>query len=123
TFSPRARVSYFEETTKAYTDSLGIAIPSITAGLGQIAVGPAISYRYTTEGNVVIDTGLRFEGIADIVNSSTVSGFDGLRGRVEGTLDFSLAGGASLGLSAAYDGIGSDMNTTSAKLKISLPLN
>lgn len=122
TFSPRARASYFEETTKAYTDSLGVGIPSITAGLGQIAVGPAISYRFTTEGNVVIDTGLRFEGMADILNTSTASGFDNLRGRIEGTLDFSLGGSVSLGLSAAYDGIGADMNTTSAKIRINVPI-
>jgi len=123
TFSPRARASYFQETTKAYTDSLGVNISPISAGLGQIAVGPAISYRHNTEGNMVIDTGLRFEGVADILNNSTRSGFDKLHGRIEGTLDISLRGGASLGLSAAYDGIGSDMSTTSAKIRINLPLN
>lgn len=71
----------------------------------------------------VIDTGLRFEGLVDIFNRSTASGFDNWRGRIEGTIDLSLPGGAALGLSAAYEGVGSDFNTTSAKVKLSLPLN
>jgi hypothetical protein len=124
TFSPRARVSYFEETTKAYIDGLGVGIPSITAGVGQIAMGPAISYRYTTEGNVIVDTGLRLEGIAEILNTSAASGLDNLHGRIEGTIDLSLPGGAKLGLSAALDGIGGNTgNTTSAKVRVSLPIN
>ncbi|KFC61709.1 Autotransporter beta-domain protein [Devosia sp. LC5] len=122
TFSPRARVSYFEETTKAYTDSLGVGIASITAGLGQIAVGPAISYRYAAAGNVVIDTGLRLEAIADILRTPTASGFGDIHARIEGTIDLSLPGGAKLGLSSALDGIGGDTGTvTSAKIKVRLP--
>lgn len=124
TFSPRARVSYFEETTKAYADSLGVGITSITAGLGQIAVGPAISYRFTAAGNVLIDTGLRFEAVADILRTTTASGFGNIHARIEGTIDLSLPGGAKFGLSSAFDGIGGDTGTvTSAKIKVSLPFN
>ena len=122
TFGPRARLSYFEETSAAYTDSLGIDIPAITAGLGQIAVGPAISYRYVTEGEVVIDTSLRFEGIADLLNTSAGFALDDIHGRVEGTVGFAFPGGSSLGLSVAHDGIASHANATSARVTVSLPL-
>ena len=116
--------SYFEETTQAYTDSMGVGIPSITAGLGQIAVGPGISYRYTTEGDVVIDTGLRFEGVAELTRTMAGLGFDNLHGRIEGTIDLSLPAGARFGLSAALGGIGGDTgNATSAKVKVSLPID
>ncbi|QDZ13123.1 autotransporter domain-containing protein [Devosia ginsengisoli] len=123
TFSPRGRLSYFEETTQAYTDSLGVGIPSITAGLGQVAVGPAISYRYTTGGDVVIDTGLRFEGVAELTRTIAGFGFDNLHGRIEGTIDLSLPSGARFGLSTALDGIGGNTdNATSAKVRLSLPM-
>ena len=122
TFSPRARASYFEEHMPAYTDSLGIDIPSITTGVGQVAIGPGVGYRFTTDGETTIDTRLRFEGIADITASADGAGLDDLRGRIEGSVDFSLPGGAKLGLTATYDGIGSDRTSASAMVKLSLPL-
>src|SRR5690606_40913862 len=64
---------------------------------------------------VVIDTGFRIEGVADILNDSTALGLGNLHGRTEGILDFTFPGGASIGFSAAYDGIGSDMSATSAR--------
>ena len=122
TFSPRARASYFEEHMPAYTDSLGIDIPSITTGVGQVAIGPGVGYRFTTDGETTIDTRLRFEGIADITASADGAGLDHLRGRIEGSVDFSLPAGAKLGLTATYDGIGSDRTSASAMVKLSLPL-
>lgn len=119
TFSPRARLSYFEETIEPYSDSLDVKIPAITVGLGQLAVGPAIAYRLTAGGGVVMDTGLRIEATTDI---HSASGFDNLHARIEGTLDLSLPDGVRLGLSAAYDGIGRTRNAASAKVTISQPM-
>ncbi|MBO3762579.1 Ig-like domain-containing protein, partial [Ciceribacter sp. L1K22] len=122
TFSPRLRASYFEERMRGYTDSLGVDIPAITTGLGQVAIGPGIGYRFTTDNDMAIDTELRFEGIADILTNTESSGIDNLRGRVEGSIDVTMPGGARLGLTAAYDGIGSDKTSASAVVKLSVPL-
>ena len=124
TFSPRGRISYFEEFSDSYVDSLGVDIPSVTVGLGQIALGPGVSYRYETDDSVVIDTGLRLEGIVDILDKAEESGFDNPHGRVEGSVDFRTRAGMAVGISAAYDGIGSDdRQATSGKVKVSVPLN
>jgi len=90
---------------------LGIDIPAITSGPGQIAAGPAISSCYITDGNVVMDIGLCFEGIADILNTADASGLDNPHGCIEGTIDLSLPGGARIGLPSA-----------SAKLSVNLPM-
>ena len=121
TFSPRARLSYFEETGEGYIDGMGVPVDPVTTGLGQLAVGPGISYRFVTEGEVTIDTGMRFEGILDIAHDDELS-LGNLNGRFEGTLAFGFAGGARLGLSAAYEGIGGDHQSTGGRLTVSLPM-
>lgn len=124
TFSPRVRLSYFEESSKDYTDSLGVDIPEVTVGLGQVAIGPGVSYRHATDSDIIIDTGLRFEGVADFLNEEDESGFDNLHGRVEGTLDFTFPGGARLGLAIAQDGIGSGgLRATGGRIRLSIPMD
>ncbi|PXA96203.1 hypothetical protein DMC47_17995 [Nostoc sp. 3335mG] len=107
TFSPAARLSYFEETSEGYADSLGVFIPSVTAGLGQFALGPRISYRFDLDSDVVIDAGLRFEGVVDIVNSKGMVAASNAHGRVEGSLGVNFGSGLTLGASVTYDSIGS----------------
>jgi len=123
TFSPRARFSYFEETTRPYIDSLGIEIPATTVGLGQLTIGPAISYRYVTEGEIIIDTGLRLEGIADIFRATNDIGLDKFRIGVEGTIGLSFPGGAKLGLAVGRTGLGGEESVTRATIKASVALN
>jgi hypothetical protein len=121
TFSPRARVSYFEETSDGYTDSLGVAIAPVTTGKGQVSVGPGLLYRFVTDGEITVDTGLRLDGIADIDNDGDWS-LDDLHGRIEGSLSISFPEGARLGLSTAYDGLGGDIHAISGRLSVSLPM-
>jgi hypothetical protein len=124
TFSPRARMSYFEETSKQYVDSLGVTIPDVKVGLGQVAFGPGVSYRHETDGGVIIDTGLRVDAIADFVEKSDESGFDNLHARLEGAIDFTFPTGARLGVSVAQDGTGSgEYQATSGRVRVSVPLN
>jgi hypothetical protein len=123
TFTPKVRLSYFSETSGAYVDGLGVSIPSVDAGLGQFAAGPGFLYRFQTESMIAVEAGMRFDGIVDIVDNATDTGFGDLRGRIEGSLDFAMPGGARIGITTAYDGIGSDLNSTSGKLHLSIPLN
>lgn len=124
TFGPRARLSWFRERSDAYVDSLGVAIPSVRSELGQFAVGPGLSYRFDTETDVVIETGIRFDAVADFARNSHLGNESGLHGRVEGSVDFGFSGGARLSLSAAHDGIGrSGRSTTVGKISLAIPLN
>ncbi|MFK4812674.1 autotransporter domain-containing protein [Devosia sp. ZW T5_3] len=118
TFSPRAQLSYFEETSDGYTDSLGVSIPAVTAGLGQLAVGPGIGYRLTLDNGVVVDLGLRAEAVLDIAGGSELGE---LQGRLSGSIGFGLVGGANIGLSARLDGIGSGEDRGSVGIRLSLP--
>lgn len=121
TFSPRAQLSYFEETSDGYVDSLGVRIPAVTVGLGQLAVGPGIGYRLTLESGVVVDLGLRAEGVLEIANDAGL-GLGELQGRLSGTVGFGLVGGANIGLSARLDGIGAgDGGNGSVGVRLSLP--
>ncbi|MCG8442083.1 MAG: choice-of-anchor D domain-containing protein, partial [Caulobacterales bacterium] len=44
--SPRAGVAQFSEESDAYTDSLGLAIPSESIDIGRLTLGPEIAYRF-----------------------------------------------------------------------------
>lgn len=121
TFSPRGRLSYFEETSDGYANSLGVGIPAVTTGLGQLAVGPGIGYRLTLENGVVVDLGLRADGVLKIANDSGL-GLGDVQGRLSGTVGFGLLGGANIGLSARLDGIGSGGGGNgSVGVRLSLP--
>jgi hypothetical protein len=123
TFSPRARFSYFQETSDAYVDSLGVPIPSVATSLGQIALGPGVSYRYFTDQGVALDFGLRLDGIFNIGDTSADGGGD-FHGRAEVSVDASMPGGARLGLSVAQGGIGGNSaDYLSGRLRVSTPLD
>ncbi len=124
TFLPRARLSWFRERSDAYVDSLGVAIPSVNVEQGQFAFGPGVSYRFDLDGDLVVDTGLRFEGVADFVRNSHLGDEDSFHGRVEGSLGFAFLSGARLSLSASHDGIGrSGTRSTAGRISVSVPLN
>lgn len=124
TFTPHARLSYFEERTKAYTDSLGVAIPDITSGLGQVAFGPGISYRHVTQGDVTLDFSMKLDGVINVRNTEGRHGFDNFHGRVELGMDASLPSGGQLGISTTYSGIGSsDVRTLGGRVRFMVPLN
>jgi hypothetical protein len=53
------------------------------------------------------------EGVADIFNTQTESGFANERRRIDGTIDLSLRSGATLGLSPTDNGISSTTRTAS----------
>jgi len=104
---PNLSVNYFEETTKAYTDSFAVQIASQATKLGDVELGSRFGWS-TPSGSlsqyIAVDGVYTFEatGLSGAANSINT----GLRGRVEyggtilttssGTWDYSLA----------YDGLG-----------------
>jgi len=123
TFGPEARLSYYSETSDAYLDHFGVNIPSVTAGQGQVALGPNVSYRLDAGGGVVIDTSVRLDGLMNIATDSGSTSIEDIRGRAETGVNLTLPGGFSLGVSAAYDGIGSSTTSaTTGSLNLKAPL-
>ncbi|MDR7224981.1 IPT/TIG domain-containing protein [Aminobacter aminovorans] len=114
--APTARLTYFEEGTKAYTDGLGLPIPEIEIATGTFEFGPKISYRMELESGMSFEPFMSLEGIWTFEQKNTGTSATsspgladtGLRGR--GEVGFSLSGGhvGSWSASAFYDGVGDD---------------
>lgn len=124
TISPTARFNYLATAAKAYTDSTGATVPAVSSGVGQIEVGPAVTYRFDLGGRSFAEPGLRVDALADVVGGS--SGGVRLadpRGRIEGSLKFGSDTGASLNISAAYStNISRDTQSKSASLSLAVPM-
>lgn len=120
TFSPQARLSYFDEKIAPYLDGGGNLVAGQELGRGRLAIGPGMSYRLTTQNNVVVNTGLRLDTNATLLSSS--GGFEGLSGRLEGTVEISLPAGARWKTTLGYGGIGTDSRMFNASGTLSVPL-
>ncbi len=124
TIAPTVRLGYFEETSAAYVDGLGVTIPSVRTGLGQLAVGPRISHRLDLEGGAVLTAAARFDGLLEIRTAAGATTLAPIRGRLELRLDLTLPGGATFGISGAYDGLGSSTTSAaSATVRLLVPLD
>ncbi|KRA95595.1 hypothetical protein ASD83_18260 [Devosia sp. Root685] len=120
TFSPRASLGYFSETSDAYLDALGIAIPSIETGIGQIAIGPAVSYRFVAPGEIVVDLGLGLEGIAEFGSNLQ---FENGGARVKASIDAGMPSGADIGLTIGLSGVGNaDTSAISISGSLAVPM-
>ncbi|MBX9462325.1 MAG: Ig-like domain repeat protein [Aquamicrobium sp.] len=123
TFAPRAGVAWFGERTKAYVDSLGVTVPSVDYSVGQFAFGPGVSYRHLTEGGYVIEPKLRLEGVAEFRREASGTRANDFHARIQAGTDIHTPGGASVGLSFTYSGIGGDTRSYGGKIGVSVPLN
>ncbi|GLQ54580.1 hypothetical protein GCM10010862_18390 [Devosia nitrariae] len=124
TFSPRARVGYSEAISQAYIDALGVPVPTVTGGTGQVALGPGISHKVTTSEDFDIETRVRLEGVVDVSHNAIGWSLRNPKGRIEGGLGIGFPQGANLNLSATYEGIGvPDSSRATGKVRLSLPLN
>jgi hypothetical protein len=119
TFAPRASLRYFEETSEGYRDSLGVAIPSITTRLGQIAIGPGVSYSFVPAEGITASAGLRFDGIVDIGND----GLTNPHASVDASLNLQFIDGARLSLDLGYGGIGADTRSLQGKVGVGVAIN
>lgn len=108
TFQPTARLSYFEETSDGYTDGLGVYVPSVTSGTGQVALGPALSYRFVTDGEIDVVLGAALDGVLDFSLDGGALVSDGAHAELEASIDLALPGGARIGASVKAGGLGED---------------
>ena len=122
TFSPRARATYFDETSDSYMDSRGIRIPEVSTRKGSLSIGPGASYAFSLDA-IELEVGARAEVAADISGANGSVGVQNARGRLEGMLDIGLPGGANLDLTLVYDGIGSSNTSIGARAGLLVPLN
>lgn len=121
-FSPKIRLRYYDEASVAYTTADGHAASVARGGVGELGFSPAVTYLLTTDEDIAVETGLKFEtatGLNDIEDIAKAFGV--LRGNLEGTVNLKLPTGTRLKSSIGYDGVGTDK--TNLALKASLQAN
>jgi outer membrane autotransporter protein len=131
-FRPMVSVAKMEDVSGAYIDSLGVAIPSVKVGIGQFKAGPEVSYKHVLPSGTVIEPRFgahviwNFEGSdLPIDLGGTLTGPEGVRGRIELGLNMRMFDGVMIDLGVAYDGIGTagDFNAVTGKANVRVPLN
>lgn len=103
---PELVVRYLREKQLAYTDSMGVLIPSQVVDQGDISFRPRLSHSAPLGGGWIFRPYGEVEGIVTFgLPQQSVLG-DGFRMRVEGGAEFLSKSGLRLGLGGFYDGIG-----------------
>jgi hypothetical protein len=128
---PSATLAFLRDRSEGYVDSTGATIPSVTVSLGQLKVGPELTYTHRMADGTILEPRIGVEAIWNFAASTaaadfggTLSGPEALRGRIELGLVARLETGASLGVSASYDGLfASDFMSVGAMASLHLPLN
>jgi outer membrane autotransporter protein len=132
TFSPSAELIKFQETSRSYTDSLGMAIGSQRVDIGRLIFGPEVSYTFRRQDGLSIVPRVTLRGIWDF-ERPTLMGLDAtglgaggdhdtLRARVETGVAITDALGRRLDVSGAYDGLGSDdVKAVNGRARLTLP--
>jgi outer membrane autotransporter protein len=113
---PEGRLVYYTDTSKAYTDSLNVTIPSVKVATGQFKFGPEITWLKAKLGNTNLTPTLKLQGIWTFKhdNNALTQGANserfekGLRARLESGLIYNNPKGISTYTSVFYDGIGRD---------------
>ncbi len=119
-FVPRARLGFVSERSDTYTDSLGVDIPAVVTGSGEVSIGPGVRYSDTLGDGTMFQFALRFDAAAEFAGAGPTNP----HGRVEAGIGLGLPGGAQLDLTAALDGIGSaTQRAVSGRVSLSAPLN
>ncbi|MEM7241311.1 MAG: choice-of-anchor D domain-containing protein [Pseudomonadota bacterium] len=112
---PQAKLSWFKETSDAYTDSLGNLVPSVSIETGTFEFGPTISTSFALDGGSVFSPFVSLNGIwsfaqnnsaSALVSDPTTLANEGLRASVELGFDYALKRGVNISLSGYYDGFG-----------------
>lgn len=111
---PETRLSYFRETSEAYTDSLGVAIPAVAVETGTLEFGPTISTQMELAEGVAVEPFTTVEGIWTFRQENTATAFSnqpgladrGLRGRAEIGVRLTGEHAWLFSASAYFDGIG-----------------
>ena len=126
---PQANLTHFEETQRAYTDSLYIAIPEQTVTLGRITAGPEVVWmeRRTDGSYLELSSSLRAVWdyqAADLLNEAglLIDGDNEMRADARVGIRAGLASGLSFRFEAGFSGLGiGDFEATSARFQLRIP--
>ena len=126
--TPSVQVKYGQESSDAYTDSLGFRIKGQDVSLGQVEFGPEFAYRWLLDGGAVVEPQLALYGVwnfdqGTLLVNNTFYTPDDFTGRLEGGAQVYLPSGWSFRGTAAYDGIGADYSAVTGKVWLNVPLN
>ncbi|WP_440959077.1 autotransporter domain-containing protein [Oceanicaulis sp. LC35] len=108
--SLRPTVEYrsFNETQKAYTDSLGVLIPESELSLNELSFAPMLQTRHQQLDGDVWTAFIEAEGIYNF-GDTVVGVFDeDFRVRFEGGVDWASENGFRVSVKAFLDGVGAD---------------
>ncbi len=130
-FNPSASLSYIDDRSEHYTDTLGVDIPGLNASLGQFKAGPEVSYAFQTAEGATLVPRASMEAIWNFAGSDptadfggTLAGPTGVRARAELGVGVNYLSGAGLDLSVSYDGIGAGgYHSTAGEGSIKLPFD
>ena len=131
TIRPNASLSYYEETQKAYTDSLNVGIPSQTIKLGQIQLGPTFNGNFEMANGALYAPYFGFDATYNfgettgvtLTGDSSNAAVNGWRAGVKAGLQYTGRNGTRLSFGGTYDGIGQqDYETWGVELELSIPL-
>ncbi len=127
---PNASLAYYEEKQEAYTDTLGVPIPSQTIGLTQLKLGPTFVGRFEDGAGTRYEPSFSLEAIYNMGTTMGVTLDDpnphseGWRGRAQAGIKMTTEGGASFGFGASFDGLfRGDYESIGLSLDVSIPLS
>ena len=107
---PRISVAQVHESTDAYTDGGGTAVPKVTTTLDQVLAGVEVQKTVTTARGTLTLLGA-LDGVWARTKSSVNGTAEGTRGRLSLGLTYDLGTNGMLSFAGFYDGLGtSDYN-------------
>lgn len=129
TVTPAVQVTYFEETQKAYVDSLANSIPEQTISLGEVRFGPNFSWKMALADDMAVTPSFGVSGVWNFSTSDTIAsqghplGAEVLRARFDVGLSTVNARGWTISASGYYDGIGvDDYEAIGGTVRLVIPL-
>lgn len=124
TFAPIARLSWFREATDAYTDSMGVAIPSTHIEQSEFILGPGLRHSLDMGNGMTLISSARVDAIGRLRSTALNADQSTVSGRISAGVDMVFGGGARLGLSVTHDGLFDAVSrSTAANIRLSAPLN
>lgn len=130
TIRPAVSVAWFEETQKAYTDSLSNTIPETTVSLGEVRFGPTFEFMHVLAGGGVLKPSVGISGVWNFAvdDNNASQGFalgeDDLRARIDAGASLISTGGLNLMFSGFFDGLGVDgYEAYGGTARLTVPLN
>lgn len=127
--TPSVALTYFNEHQLAYTDSLGVYIPSQSVSLGRVTFGPEFGYRFSPSPYWSIEPHIAMMGLWDFQKDGTMTiqdvtvGVQPIRARLQGGVMMRNTDNLSMRWTASYDGIGDrSLNIYGTQLWLNVPL-